>query len=221
MVADPTEADFHVEEFITASKVQIRSSIDPISLQAKGAKKRVFKQALGSAIRNKTTRIYTHDVEVTLTWYVEESRRYQTHLIADLDNVIKAMLDAVTGPDGIMIDDNQIQSIKASWMTPGISGPGFELVFQSLMADDSVRRGGVSFVEFSRTRCFLLHDDFGDHKPAVVSAVRRMLALHDNLLDEGFSEEEAKGVLPIMRPFPRARLGLFTVHPESAFAEPE
>lgn len=51
-------------------------------------------------------------------------------LVADLDIVMKPILDAVTGPDGVLIDDNQIHSIKASWMTPGAHGPGFRSTFE-------------------------------------------------------------------------------------------
>lgn len=104
-----TEAAFRVEEFYDAGRVDILSTVDPITLQADPARKRAFKDALGTAVQRATKGIFTHDVEVTLIWSVEEARRYQAHIVADLDNVMKPILDAVTGPDGVLIDDNQIQ----------------------------------------------------------------------------------------------------------------
>lgn len=219
-MAAPTEAVFRVKEFFDASKVEIRSNVDPITLQAESARKCAFQDALGEAVKDATTGVYTHDVEVTLIWFVAESRRYQTHLIADLDNVMKPILEAVTGPDGILIDDNQIQSIRAMWMTPGTFGAGFELTFESLMRDDFVTREGLSFVEFAADRCYILHGSLGEHAAEVVSAFRRMVATYHDLVSRGMPEAQARGVLPLVRPYPRARLGRFKLSHESEFPEP-
>ncbi|QDW61720.1 RusA family crossover junction endodeoxyribonuclease [Oerskovia sp. KBS0722] len=214
----PTDADFLVEEFRTASKVEVRSRVDPISLQADPTRKRALQGALGRSVKNATTGIYTHDVEVTLIWFIKESRRYQTHLVADLDNVVKPILDAVTGPDGLLVDDNQVQSFRVMWMTPGALGTGFQLTFESLSPDDYVTRAGISFVEFSADRCYLLPGGFGEHAPRMVSAYRRMLATYHDLVSAGVEDDRARIVLPITRPFPRARLGRFEVRHEREFA---
>jgi len=144
-----SEAAFNVEEHYDAGRVDIRSMIDPISLQADPGRKDAFKDALSAAVTRATKGIYIHHVEVTLVWFIEEAERYQTHLVADLDNVMKPILDAVTGPGGILIDDNQVQSIRASWMTPGGLGAGFELSFDALTPDEYVEREGLTFVEFT------------------------------------------------------------------------
>ncbi|MCQ4208339.1 RusA family crossover junction endodeoxyribonuclease [Streptomyces longispororuber] len=205
-----TQGDFDVQEFRSHGRVDIRSTVDPISLQASPVRKAEFKAALGSAVQKATRGIFTHDVEVTLVWFLEESRRYQTHLVADLDNVLKPILDAVTGPVGIMIDDNQIQSIRASWMTPG-PPTGFELQFAALMGDDYQDREGLSFVEFSADRCYSLPQAEPSVQASLVRAYGAGLAEYRKMLDAGVSESEARMVLPIARPFPRARLGKFEV----------
>lgn len=223
MTATPQAEDFFVREFYDVPRVEIRGAIDPLSLQADGARKKAFKTALSTAVRDATVGVHTHDVEVTLTWFIEESRRYQTHLVADLDNVMKPILDAVTGPDGVLIDDNQVQSIKACWMTPGINGPGFELCFEPLLTDDYIKRAGLSFVEFSRDRCYPLHGALveADSANSAVSAWRRALRLYSELQANGVPASDARAVLPAMRPFPLARLSLYTVRHESEFPEPD
>ncbi|MEU2558525.1 RusA family crossover junction endodeoxyribonuclease [Streptomyces longispororuber] len=205
-----TEADFDVRESRECARVDIRGAVDPLSLQADPARKAGFKGALASAVRSGTTGIFTHDVEVTLVWFIEESRRYQTHLVADLDNVLKPILDAVTGVDGIMIDDNQVQSIRASWMTPG-PRTGFELEFKALSADDYTSREGLSFVEFDADRCYLVPQAEKAVQDSFVRAYRAALAAYRSMLDEGMAESVARSVLPAARPFPRARLGKFEV----------
>lgn len=217
----PTETDFLVEEFLAASKVEVRGDIDPISLQADPRRKRAFQAALGRSVANATTVIFTHDVEVTLIWFVEESKRYQTHLVADLDNVVKPLLDAVTGPDGVLVDDNQVQSLRVMWMTPGPLGTRFEMTLEPLSPDDYVPRAGISFVEFSLDRCYMLPGGLGEHESEIhceiVSAHRRSLAAYHELVSAGMVEDLARTVLPIKRPFPRARLGSFEVRHEREF----
>ncbi|MFE7595807.1 RusA family crossover junction endodeoxyribonuclease [Streptomyces sp. NPDC057494] len=211
-----TAGDFDVQEFRDHGRVDIHSAIDPISLQADPLRKAGFKEALASAVQKATVGVFTHDVEVSLVWFVEESRRYQTHLVADLDNVMKPILDAVTGANGIMIDDNQIQSIHASWMTPGPPS-GFELRFTALMRDEYVNREGISFVEFSADRCYILPGAERSVHSDLVEGYRKALATYGQMLDEGIPESVARNVLPLARPFPRARLGCFQVLHHTAF----
>ncbi|ALV36088.1 hypothetical protein AS200_31620 [Streptomyces sp. CdTB01] len=202
--------DFVVREFRDHGRVEIRSAVDPVSLQADPARKAGFKAALGAAVRETTTGVFTHDVEVTLVWLIEESRRHQTHLVADLDNVMKPILDAVTGAEGIMIDDNQIQSIDASWVTPA-GQTGFDLKFTALTSDDYVSREGLSFVEFSTDRCYLLPQMERPAQVALADGYRRAWAAYRHMLASGIAESAARSVLPTGRPFPRARLGRFKV----------
>ncbi|MGN7948551.1 RusA family crossover junction endodeoxyribonuclease [Microbacterium sp. 22215] len=182
-----------------------------------------FQAALREAISTDTDFLFTHDVEVTLTLFVAEKDRYQTQTAADLDNVIKPLLDAVTGPSGIMIDDNQVQSIRASWMTPGPVGVGvgFELEFQSLMPDDTATRAHTAFVEFSSDRCYILPGLQPEFWPRRVGSYRNMLTARQDLLNMGIVEDVADQVLPISRPFPRQRLLMhhFPVYNHTTFQD--
>ncbi|GAA3399233.1 RusA family crossover junction endodeoxyribonuclease [Streptomyces roseoviridis] len=211
-----TEGDFSVREFRGSGRVDIRSAVDPLSLQADPGRKARFKDALASAVQKATTGVFTHDVEASVVWFVDEARRYQTHLVADLDNVIKPILDAVTGADGIMIDDNQIQSIRASWMTPG-PGVGFDVRFAALREEDHLSREGLSFVEFGTDRCYMVPQAPRSVQVALVRGYRAALSAYQQLLDEGIPASAARSVLPSGRPFPRARLGGFEVLHHTAF----
>lgn len=215
--------DFVVSGHREAGRVVVRSPLTPISLQAKRTRIKELQAALRQAISTNTDFLMTHDIEITLTWYVTEKERYQTHTAADLDNVIKPLLDAATGPAGIMIDDNQVQSIRASWMTPGTLGEGFELEFQSLMPADFVTRAGMAFVEFSPDRCYMLPGLHPEIWPVFVTGYRRMLNARQEMLDDGIVEDVADMVLPIVRPWPRQRLTMqkFPVFPHTDFPDTE
>lgn len=187
-----------------------------MSLQASSARKREFKGLLSAAIARNTSFYFAHDVKVEFTWEIEERKRYETHIVADLDNLLKPLLDAATGPEGVLFDDNQVQQIGASWISVGDGWPeGFTLEFAALLPDEIVRRGGT-FIEFTRTRCYYLPLDREDPRlVALVNSLRRMFAGVDELVALGLPPQEARGALPSLRSFPRARLSRFTVVPHN------
>jgi hypothetical protein len=125
-------ADFAVQEWYDAGRVEIRGAVDPISLQAAGERKAKFQESLSKAVAASTTGVYTGDVEVTIRWFISQKRRYGTHIVADLDNVIKPLLDAVAGPDGLMMDDNQVQSLQVTWLDPAGPDLRFDMSLQPL-----------------------------------------------------------------------------------------
>lgn len=183
------------------------SPLTPLSLQARRTRLSELKAALSSAIAEATTFLMTHDVEVSLTWFVTEEERYQSHTAADLDNVLKPLIDSAVGPSGVMVDDNQVQSIRAYWMTPGSLGSGFELEFQSLIPQDVVTRDGTAFVEFERDRCFIL-PGHPEAWPALVEGYRQLLAGQEELRSMGAADDVARGLNPVARPWHSQRVRL-------------
>lgn len=210
---------FSVSERYDQARVEIRSAADPVSLQSGTSRKASFRSSLSRAISRGTRGVFTHDVEVTLVWFIEESQRYQTHRVADLDNVLKLILDAATGPAGILIDDNQVQSIRASWMTPGSLGPGIYIRFEALIADEIMGRGGLAFVEFSPDRCYLLPKAPEVLQTEIVRSYRTATSAYEQLIAGGEPACSAQRVLPLARPFPRARLGGFSVRHHADFRD--
>lgn len=90
-------SDFVVSEYYDAASVKILSTRDPLSLQASAARKASLKADVATVVAAGTTGVFTGDVEVTIEWFVSQQIRYGTHMVADLDNIVKPLLDAVTG----------------------------------------------------------------------------------------------------------------------------
>jgi hypothetical protein len=211
-------SDFTVSEFYDAGRVEIASARDPLSLQASPARRARLKADLAAAVAEGTAGVFTGDVEVTIEWYVSEKVRYGTHMVADLDNIVKPLLDAVTGPDGVMIDDNQVQSLRVSWLDPVGPNRKFLLNFQANSPDEYLHRGGLFFVEFSPERCFpIFAGTRSDIAGRMVQRVDEMLREHKHLMDTGIVSDVARALLPIQRFFPKSRLGRFTVRPSTDF----
>lgn len=200
---------FLVEEFVESAQVRVSTQVDPPSLQAAGAVKNAYKAALSQAVAANTTRFFDHDVSVTLTWFVSERRRYRTSSIADLDNVLKPTIDALVGPAGVLFDDNQVQSIQASWRVGVHLGErGFDLKLEALRLDEFVRRGG-RFVEIRHDLCYYVPAMPAEHARRFVDVLVMMNRQRERLEAEGWSGDAPWGLAPLARPFPRARLSRF------------
>jgi Holliday junction resolvase RusA-like endonuclease len=196
--------------------VRIEASIDPVSLQADSDRKKTFKAALATAIKDGTDRIFTGDVKAEITWFVSEERRYNTHIVADVDNIIKPLFDAVTGPDGILIDDNQVQQIGASWLDADPRNLKFTMVVAALSPDEFIPRTNLKFVDLgSPYGCMLVPDGPGMLRRMLIKTPVDAIRHHRELLALGIEPVAAKMHMPIQRFYPSARVRGFKVEPLS------
>jgi len=119
----------------------------------------------------------------------------------------------------VMIDDNQVQSLRVSWLDPAPGSPNmkFRLALQALSPDEYLRREGLFFVEFSPERCFPVFSSSSETVGVVVQTVDVMLKFRQELLAAGEAASDADLVLPAQRFFPRSRLGRFDVRHSTDF----
>lgn len=88
---------------------------EPASLQAKRWKKRRLTEAVKAALQQPKY-LLTGEVSVRIEWLVHERLRYETLVAPDVDNIIKAVLDAVCGPEGVLVNDCKVQNVASSWI---------------------------------------------------------------------------------------------------------
>jgi Holliday junction resolvase RusA-like endonuclease len=210
--------DFLVKQiFGFDSCVLIESSVDPVSLQSSSERKRRFKTALAEAVRQATDRVFVGDVKVEIDWYVSLKRRYGTHIVADIDNVVKPLLDAVTGPDGIMFDDNQVQQLAISWLDVELENCKMVMRVQASMPDEFITRRGYVFVDFGVDGCWPLPDVKVEVQRMMVKSVAVGLEASARMVQLGIHEDDAAKLKPIQRFYPRSRLSGFEIRLASEF----
>ena len=90
-------------------------NVKPVSSQSNSARRANVINAI-RAITNQIDTILTSDVQVELAWHINEDERYETDRSADADNIIKPIVDALTGLEGIIVNDCQVQSITCYWL---------------------------------------------------------------------------------------------------------
>ncbi|MBA4792452.1 MAG: RusA family crossover junction endodeoxyribonuclease [Phenylobacterium sp.] len=79
-----------------------------------GAIRRSFQDAIRAELTNKFA--FWGEVRVTITLYLDVQTVLESSDTADVDNYAKAILDAIKGPNGIIIDDTQVQALTVSWI---------------------------------------------------------------------------------------------------------
>lgn len=151
-----------VEELATAS-ITLELQFDEIvSVQSRSARK----QELIAAIHVELSRfkwLISGSVQIEFAWYLHGVERQETDKVGDIDNITKPILDALTGPKGILIDDAQIGSVHTFWMSRNeqlsYSVLRLEVQFSN---DDCLDKHNLVFIKYWDAMCVALNLDFGD-----------------------------------------------------------
>jgi hypothetical protein len=182
----------------------------PVSLQGSPAAKRELKRLVTRAIF-KSQFLLSGEVEFLITLQVHERERYEGIFSPDVDNIIKPLLDALCGSKGILVNDCQVQSVRCSWID--WTRTDHNLLFEIRHEPDAwIPKKNLVWVEVADKLCMPLNTDA---KPAVQEAMlavwQRMFSTRKELLKRGADYYEALTVMPIQRPFFKARLKGFKV----------
>jgi Holliday junction resolvase RusA-like endonuclease len=208
--------EINMKNFLTDSPPEsgeIEFSIEraPVSLQAKGNRKREFKEHVAARIA-KAGFLLSGDVSVRIQWNVHEQKRYETGASADVDNIVKPLLDAICGPKGIMIDDTQFQAIECFWVDSYEYDREQIDIRIKYIPDEYLPKKGLAFVCMDKNLCIPFWQNLQPEELAIfISAHERMLTRRDEMMDTGKSYYESKGVMSVQRVFHKSRLQGFDI----------
>ena len=96
-------------------EIGITLYISPVSSQSKGKQKEAFKKFVRKLTRQVDI-IIAGDVGIEVSWYTREQLRYEAPNFFDVDNISKVIIDAISGPDGIIVDDCVVQHQSCTWI---------------------------------------------------------------------------------------------------------
>lgn len=190
--------------------LRISIGLPPVSLQSAGNSKREFIQK----VREECSRypfLLAGEVQIEVTWHVHEQERYETDRSPDVDNILKPLLDGLSGPEGILIDDNQVQSICCSWID-WTSRDEEVVVEVKYLREYWVPKGHFKFVQFDKGLCYPIATYFPrELQKAFVSIFEKGLVERRDLEKLGARYEESRALMPIARVFHRTRISQFPV----------
>lgn len=153
-----------IEERATAS-VNLELHFDEIvSTQSRSERKQELTQAIQREL-SQFKWLISGSVQIEFAWYLHSIQRQETDKVGDIDNITKPILDALTGPDGILIDDSQIGSVHTFWMSRNVqlSDNVLRLSIQ-FSNDDCLDKHNLVFIQYWNAMCVALNVDFSDQK---------------------------------------------------------
>lgn len=192
--------------------VTIHLPREPVSQGADGRKRR----GLIADLQDLTRRVpwmYTGDVSVVIEWTVHLKLRYESDRAVDVDNIVKPILDGITGPDGVLIDDTQVNHISVNWITWTRTDRQHLKVELRSLDLDLYEQKGFALVEVRPALCLPLPAlaNSPDGRRLFSQAIQRQFETHDKLLRMGLAWDTARGILPVQRLFHRNKVTKFDV----------
>lgn len=188
----------------------IRIPIKPVSLQASRPKKDVVTGAIRSITRT-LDYLLTGDIAVKITWFINPEERYESGDPADVDNIVKPIMDALSGPEGIMVDDCQVQHLTCFWVDRDNTPERIQIDIE-YESDAYFRKDGIMFVQIQDALCMPIN---GNMPPEAIKihldALEGQVKNRDAFVKTGAPVEEARGVLSIQRFFHKTRVSGFKV----------
>lgn len=198
------------DEVSARGEITIVLARGPVTQQAPRPRKDELLQDLQRDLRSYDF-LLTGDVQIELEWLVHERLRYESDETADVDNILKPTLDALCGPDGILLDDCQVQSISSTWidwirndqqLTLRIRHEPYEVL----------ARGTIAFVDLGQNLYIPLSVVAPvEFRAQLADTLARAVALRDKALAMGMDFHVARMPLPAQRLFHRSRIKNFRI----------
>ena len=185
--------------------LELSASVVPVSLQGSKRSKATYKKAI-SDITSPVTYLLTGEVKIHIEWMIHEELRYETVNSPDVDNIIKPLLDAITGPSGLIVDDSQVQTISCHWVDWTSSSQRVNVRID-FVPDEFVRKEGLRFVHFGNKMYMPLPKQMPENLlPTIIFSVQTGFDLYRDMRSKGIDYYSARNILPVQRPFHRSRL---------------
>lgn len=155
--------------------------------------------------------LLTGDIRMSIRWYQRVKTRYESDHSPDLDNILKPIMDAISGPEGIIVDDCQVQSLGCRWLDRRGKD---EMVTVRLEYNPEhwLGKEGLRFIHVSHGLCFPY--PARTPRPAlgmIIEAMQSTLEAKNIILEHRHDYRRAQLILPQHRFFHRTRLGKFDV----------
>ncbi|MDD2321708.1 MAG: RusA family crossover junction endodeoxyribonuclease [Geobacteraceae bacterium] len=190
--------------------IEISLMREPVSLQANRVNKDALKQEI-QLLTTQTKYLLVGDLRVDVIWRLSEQERYETDASADVDNIIKPILDALGGITGLFVDDCQVQFVSCHWFDgpPGAQETSIKLSFSP---QEWMTKEGIVFVHMGRGLCMPFDISWGKEGNVILlDKFIEMIRLRDNCLKETGDYYRAMSLLPTSRIFHRTRVNDFKV----------
>jgi Holliday junction resolvase RusA-like endonuclease len=185
--------------------VVITLPVGPVRFKAP----RQRKQALTALIKQQTAEkdfLLTGEVHVDIEWLIHEQDRYESQRSPDIDNILKPVLDTLQGPDGVLINDWQVQAISCRWIDWTSHEEQLEIRIRH-MGNEWIEKEGLQFVRLTPTLCMPLNSTLPAQALLIILEVwEKQFRVREKLLELSKDYYAANRVMSVQRPFHISRI---------------
>jgi len=180
-------------------------SLEPVSLQSSGVKKEFVKSEIRK-ITKTLNYLLSGDVKIDIQWLVYEQERYENPNSPDMDNIIKPILDGLSGPEGILIDDCQVQTISSHWVDWTRKEHQINITVQYI-SDDYVSKDNLIFVNLGNNLYMPFHTNIKwQAKEILLEHLVTGMNLKNEILLKTGNYYQAKMFMSVQRIFHKSRI---------------
>lgn len=187
-------------------EMKLSFPLKPVSLQGSRRAKKKLQVAVGGEA-SKVPYLYTGEVRCYFEWFLHERIRYEGLHAPDVDNIIKPILDALSGPSGIIVNDCQVQAVDCRWIDWKSEEQRIDIVVVPSDPDEYITKEGLVFLEMREKLCIPLDTRLPvESQRHFVEAWMAMFERRTEAIQSGQDYYAARNALPLGRAFHRARL---------------
>jgi Holliday junction resolvase RusA-like endonuclease len=136
-----------LEDLREDGEIYIDIDISPITLQSKNTQRREKLQKILKSALSNIDYVLSGDVSFHLTWQLHQQKRLETSNSADLDNILKPLIDSFCGIDGVLIDDNQLDDVHVQWVNYYNYDNDKVIISLKFNPSETIKKSGLVFVE--------------------------------------------------------------------------
>jgi len=198
--------------FLEEGRIVLCLPIKPVSLQANRKKKEVVTSEIQN-ITSKFSFILVGDVQIDIQWQIHEQERYESDSSADVDNILKPILDALSGSEGVLINDCQVQAISCHWIDWDRDEQQITIQIQMFGNDEWLLKDGLVFAHMGKGLCYpiVLKGIEPQCTLDILKSLENMLIRREELLAKGASYYHVRGIMSVQRVFHISRVQEFNV----------
>jgi Holliday junction resolvase RusA-like endonuclease len=199
-----------VEEPPSHGRLTFQVEGPPVSQQSRRTEKDAFAATIRAQVGD-CGFLLSGDVKVGIEWTLHEQDRYESDAAPDVDNILKPLLDALRGPQGVLIDDCQMQAVDCRWIDWTLREQRVEITVD-FEPDEWIPKNDLYFVHLGSSIYFPINMiGPAAANRILIDGVCRMWSAKEELLKLGADYYAAKRVMSVQRVFHRSRVTRFPV----------
>jgi len=200
-----TNYQFNFNEPPKCGELTFSFNFEPVSLQSNSEKREFVKNEIRK-ITSKLNYLLSGDVKVEIQWLLYEQERYESANAPDIDNIIKPILDGLSGPQGVIIDDCQVQTIGSHWIDWTKREHKINISIQYI-PNDYVCKANLIFVRLDGNLFFPIQSNLNlEAKKLLIMHLENGMKLRNKILEETKDYYQAKMFMSVQRLFHKSRI---------------